>query len=139
MKPFIIMMMLSFNSYAKDINYFVGSVYDGDTIKLINKKYQKPFQKISLRIYGVDTPELKRYKCEVEKELAEEAKIYVEGILENFKYKIVFIKWGKYGGRVIGDIIILEDSFNDGSYQISKEFKEYGGIKLSTHYYLITI
>ena len=61
-----------------------------------------------MRIHGVDTPEKgKRARCDYEDKLSQQAKLFVELELRNAKNVLVQLKtWDKYGGRVLGDIII---------------------------------
>ncbi len=52
----------------------VTSIYDGDTFRVTIKNYPPVIgERISVRVLGVDTPEL-RGKCQKEKELARLAK-----------------------------------------------------------------
>ena len=102
-KILTILILFSFTAQAK---YKVASVYDGDTVKLYDKKLEEPFNHISLRMLGIDTPELKRYKCSLEGIRGLSAKTRLMNLLENNKYYIEYVKWDKYGGRVLGHIHI---------------------------------
>lgn len=84
--------------------YSVKNVYDGDTIKLVDYTKQQPFNKISVRILGIDTPELKGAKCKLEHNKGIQARDYLRGLLAKYPYRIEFKKWGKYGGRVLGNV-----------------------------------
>lgn len=98
----------------------IDSVYDGDTIKthVSETRLPAPLNKVSIRILGIDTPELpaKSYKvtgklgradCVQEAELALAAKAFVEWIASGHtKMKVDNFKWGKYGGRIVGDVKI---------------------------------
>lgn len=98
---------------ANTYDYKVLRVLDGDTVEI-----EAPFlpvelkQKFSLRIVGVDTPEKGHLaKCDRERERAAEAKTFVETRLANAKnVRVLLIGWDKYGGRVLGDLIV------DGEY-----------------------
>lgn len=85
----------------------VARVIDGDTI-VINAPYLPkglpPY--LHLRVFGVDTPEQgKRAKCEDEKYNAIEAKIFVTNAIYQAKdIKVIYKRWDKYGGRVLGDL-----------------------------------
>lgn len=112
----------------------IVEVYDGDTIKTHMHWYlPEPLDKVSIRIRGVDTPEmpaksylktgkLGRAKCVKEAELALEAKAAVQQLLHVPKYDYMMItnyEWGKYGGRIVGDVEIhgtdvREMLLNDG-------------------------
>jgi len=97
----------------------IVDVYDGDTIKTdMSSRLPEPLGKISIRIRGIDTPEkpaasykvtgkLGRAGCIKEAELALEAKEFVEMMAVGFtKMKVDNFKWGKYGGRIVGDVKI---------------------------------
>lgn len=80
--------------------------YDGDTITF-NIKNVHPLlgNKISIRVNGIDTPEIRtKNKCEKEKAL--EAKLIVQSILISAnRIDLVNIKRGKYF-RIVADIIV---------------------------------
>ena len=97
----------------------IVEVYDGDTIKTdMSSRLPDPLGKVSIRIYGIDTPEkpaasyretwkLGRAKCIQEAELALQAKEYVEMIAIGYKkMKVEDFKWDKYGGRIVGKVKI---------------------------------
>lgn len=97
----------------------IVSVYDGDTIKTdLTWRVPAPLNRVSIRIYGIDTPEmpaksytttgkLNRAKCIAEAELALKAKArVVELVGSNTRMKVTDFKWGKYGGRIIGNVFI---------------------------------
>ncbi len=101
------------------MNLPITEVYDGDTIKSdFSSRLPQPLNKISIRIKGIDTPEmpaasydttgkLNRAKCVKEAELALIAKAFIVGIAEGHRtMKIDNFKWGKYGGRIVGDVKI---------------------------------
>lgn len=93
-------------------NFKVIDVIDGDTVKIEANYLPKPLApELKLRITGIDTPEKgSRAKCDLEKKKAEEATIFLKKIIENEKFlKVSFIKWDKFGGRVIGDILTSEN------------------------------
>lgn len=97
---------------ANPYNYKVLRVIDGDTIEV-----EAPFlpyeldQKIHIRIVGVDTPESGgRAECFEEREAAKSAKQFVEEEIAKAKEKkILLMAWDKYGGRIVGDIILDGD------------------------------
>lgn len=82
------------------------SVYDGDTIKVNIKNYPPILgDKISIRINGIDTPEI-RGKCELEKELAKKAKNALKKLINNSKkVELRNMKRGKYF-RIVADVYI---------------------------------
>jgi endonuclease YncB( thermonuclease family) len=84
-------------------------VIDGDTVE-----FEAPFlidplpKKLSIRVWGVDTPEKSfRAKCEKEAAMGAEASKFTKDLLANAKTtQISIYEWDKYGGRVLGDVII---------------------------------
>lgn len=87
--------------------YDIIRVIDGDTVEFHADFLPSPLEKkLALRIEGVDTPE-KRGACDKEKELAEKASQFTQRMIDNAKdIKIRIVDWGKFGGRVIGDVLI---------------------------------
>jgi endonuclease YncB( thermonuclease family) len=65
-------------------------------------------KEIAVRIYGVDTPEKSfRAKCEKEADLGAKATEFTkEQIAKAKKIEVSFFGWDKYGGRVLGDILL---------------------------------
>lgn len=90
-------------------NLRVLGVVDGDTVRIeapFLPKELKPY--LLLRVYGVDTPEKGRLaKCSRENIASLQAKLFVEQEISNGKMiRIVIKSWDKYGGRILGDVII---------------------------------
>lgn len=96
----------------KDIKYGnaiiekITSIYDGDTFRANIKDFPKIVgHRISIRIRGIDTPEM-RGKCEQEKLLARKAKRLTVSLLRNAELiELKNIKRGKYF-RLIADVYI---------------------------------
>ena len=90
-------------------NYPVTRVLDGDTVE-IRASYlpQELGDTLKIRILGVDTPEKGRLaKCEIEKKKSQEAKKFVEDTISKSSSVEVILKgWDKYGGRVLGDLLV---------------------------------
>ena len=84
----------------------VISVYDGDTFRVdIDELSPIAGKNISIRVNGVDTPEI-RGKCESEKELAIEARDYVAELLEGAdEILLVDTERGKYF-RILAVVMI---------------------------------
>jgi len=88
-------------------------VIDGDTVE-----FEAPFlidplpKKLSIRVWGVDTPEKSfRAKCDKEAAMGAEATKFTKDLLANAKTtQISIYEWDKYGGRVLGDVIIDANS-----------------------------
>lgn len=94
------------NSYS----YFVPTVIkvvDGDTIKVNFSALNNypPLNEVSIRLRGIDTPESYRPKCEKERELGLKAKQFVVDLIsEGSRIRVSDYEWGKYGGRIVGDV-----------------------------------
>ena len=82
----------------------VERVIDGDTVKMRVAIWLEQEILISVRLSGVDTPELFRPKCEAERALALEAKSFVEDFLQGGEAELIDIEQGKYAGRVVARI-----------------------------------
>jgi len=85
----------------------VVRVHDGDTFTVEAYPWPGLEAKASVRVNGVDTPEI-RGKCDAEKQKAREARDFVKSLILG---KVVFlehVKHGKYAGRVVADVK-LED------------------------------
>ena len=116
---------MAYDTFKMNTIYMVSEVYDGDTVKLISDGLSKPFNKISLRLKGIDTPEKGgRARCEKEATQAIDATKYLKNLLKSNDYKIKFDKWGKYGGRIIGDIILINHPY--GEIKVSDAMIEQG-------------
>ncbi len=63
---------------------------------------------LSIRVYGVDTPEKGwRAECPAEAKWGEQASQFTKDQLNNAKkIQVAIYKWDKFGGRVLGDIVI---------------------------------
>jgi len=79
-----------------------------------------------VRVAGVDTPEI-RGKCEAEKTLAIQARDYVtRSLAEARSVKFCNPAWGKYGKRVIAEVVI--DGENLATTLIERGLgRSYGG------------
>lgn len=84
-------------------------VIDGDTIAFKADFLPAPLKKeLSIRVYGVDTPEKSfRAKCPIEDQRGQAATAFTKNLVASAtKRQIVLYDWDKYGGRVLGDIIL---------------------------------
>ena len=112
-------------------NFLVDSVYDGDTITLIvpikmeiynmespttlylnltnptdsHNEYNIKLNKIKVRLFGIDTPEIKPSKNLIGREAhiakAKEARDYLSGIILNKIVKVKFLQNDKYGRPMV--------------------------------------
>lgn len=111
MKKITILLLLTIFSvaYANPYNYKITRIIDGDTVAFAAPFLPDPLKKeLSIRVYGVDTPEKGfRAKCPKEDERGKEATKFTQKVLsEGKQIQIQLRDWDKYGGRVLGDIII---------------------------------
>jgi endonuclease YncB( thermonuclease family) len=84
-------------------------VIDGDTVAFQANWLPDPLKKeLSIRVYGVDTPEKSfRAKCPAEAQRGEAATAFTKELINKSKKRqIVLMDWDKYGGRVLGDIVL---------------------------------
>lgn len=85
------------------------AVTDGDTIVIAAPFLPAPLKpQLAVRIYGVDTPEKGfRAKCPKEDELGKVAsKFSTNAVAKSLKRQVVIYNWDKFGGRILGDIIL---------------------------------
>ena len=85
----------------------IEEVYDGDTVKIIVLLSDTPLR-FSLRILGIDTPELKHGEGRLPEEHLAAVKVrdYVKSLFPTNIAKIRIHDWDKYGGRVLGDLFL---------------------------------
>ncbi len=81
----------------------VVKVYDGDTFTVEAYPWPGLEAKASVRVNGVDTPEI-RGKCEEEKQKAIAAREFVKWLILGEVVFLQNIKHGKYAGRVVADV-----------------------------------
>ena len=87
----------------------ITRVIDGDTVAFEANFLPAPLkQELSIRVFGVDTPEKSwRGSCAAEKALGEEASQFTKHfIAHGRKIEVGILNWDKYGGRVLGDIVV---------------------------------
>jgi micrococcal nuclease len=99
--------------FANPYSYKITRVIDGDTVEFQADFMPDPLpKKLSIRVLGVDTPEKgHRASCPQEAVAAEKASQFTKDSLNNaIKAKqpvlIEIQKHDKYGGRVLGDVLI---------------------------------
>ena len=110
----LIAMLAVMPAQAKDVDmeiydFEITRVIDGDTVAFRADFLPAPLkQELSIRVYGVDTPEKSwRAECESEAAWGERASQFTKDQLNGAtKLQVAIYKWDKFGGRVLGDIII---------------------------------
>lgn len=91
-------------------------VTDGDTIVIAAAYLPRPLKpELSVRIWGVDTPELApRAECAQEAEAARVASAYVRHLVQRARHtEVIIYSWDKYGGRILGDIVLDGQSLRE--------------------------
>jgi micrococcal nuclease len=96
---------------AKGVTYDaqIVRVSDGDTIVIAAPFLPAPLKpELAVRIYGVDTPEKGfRGQCESEKQRGEAASAFTKNLVaKSTKRQVTLYGWDKFGGRVLGDMIL---------------------------------
>jgi endonuclease YncB( thermonuclease family) len=109
-------------------------ISDGDTIVIAAPFLPKPLKpELAVRIYGVDTPEKgHRAQCPKENERALAASAWTTQLIKSApKHQVILYKWDKFGGRVIGDIIVNGQSVRRGLIANGFAREYYGDAKQS--------
>jgi endonuclease YncB( thermonuclease family) len=124
MKKFLALAILAIATPAIAQKTPVGVTYDatiirasdGDTVVIAAPYLPAPIKpEIAVRIYGVDTPEKSfRAQCESEKRRGEQASVFTKDVIAaTKKHQVVLYGWDKFGGRVLGDLILDGMSLRD--------------------------
>jgi endonuclease YncB( thermonuclease family) len=109
-------------------------VTDGDTIVIAAPFLPAPLRpQLAVRIYGVDTPEKgHRAQCPQEAQRAELASAWTTQLINSApKHQVILYKWDKFGGRVIGDIVVNGQSVRRGLIANGHAREYYGEAKTS--------
>lgn len=116
------------------IRAFVYDVYDGDSINCIIDVGNYPL-KLSIRILGIDTPEIKASttKLPEEKIAAIKVRDFLISLIPMNQYHNICLKsCDKYGGRYLGDVFTDKSNKNVAEIMIEKGYaKPYYGEKKS--------
>lgn len=117
MKKFIALALMALATPAFAQKTPVGVTYDakvlrasdGDTVVVEALWVPAPIKKeVAIRIFGVDTPEKGfRAKCSAEDVKGQAASAFTKKLIAEAKtIKYVLYDWDKFGGRVLGDLLI---------------------------------
>jgi len=96
-------------AFANPYDFKIVKVNDGDTVVFEAPFMPAPLKpQLSLRVLGVDTPEKgARAGCPAEAKAAEAASAFTKNIVANAtEIKVELKEHDKFGGRVLGDLII---------------------------------
>jgi micrococcal nuclease len=109
-------------------------VSDGDTIVIAAPFLPAPLKpELAVRIYGVDTPE-KGYRgqCDSEKARGEAASVFTKNLVQASQQRqVILYGWDKFGGRVLGDIILNGQSLRSQLIANGHAREYYGDAKQS--------
>lgn len=117
MKKFIALALMALATPAFAQKTPVGVTYDakvlrasdGDTVVVEALWVPAPIKKeVAIRIFGVDTPEKGfRAKCSAEDVKGQAASAFTKKLIAEAKtIQYVLYDWDKFGGRVLGDLLI---------------------------------
>ena len=84
-------------------------VNDGDTVVIAASFLPPPLkQELAVRIFGVDTPEKgHRAQCPQEDQRGQAASAFTKNVVaKSVKRQVTLYGWDKFGGRVLGDILL---------------------------------
>jgi micrococcal nuclease len=96
--------------------YKINRVIDGDTVEIAVDFLPDPLPpKLSIRVLGIDTPEkAPRAQCEAEAKKAAEASAFTKSAVAMAQsVEIQIEKWDKYGGRVLGHVLLDGHSLSE--------------------------
>ena len=109
-------------------------VSDGDTIVISARFLPAPLKpELAVRIYGVDTPEKgHRAQCPSEAQRGEAASAWTKQLIAlGTRFQVTLYAWDKFGGRVLGDILVDGRSVRAGLIQNGLAREYYGDTKQS--------
>ena len=142
MKKIITILLLTISTVAvaqkqKPMNIYdfpITRVIDGDTVAFQANFLPPPLkQELSIRVFGVDTPEKgHRAMCPSEDQRGQAASAFTKNaIAKAQKRQVAIADWDKYGGRVLGDILLDGQSLRTMLIQNGFAREYYGEAKTS--------
>ena len=112
----------------------ITRVVDGDTVAFHAPFLPAPLkQELSIRVFGVDTPEKgHRAQCPAEAVRGAAATEFTKKLVAAAQQRqMVLMDWDKYGGRVLGDVILNGQSLRAMLIQNGFAREYYGEAKSS--------
>jgi endonuclease YncB( thermonuclease family) len=112
----------------------ITRVVDGDTVAFHAPFLPAPLkQELSIRVFGVDTPEKgHRAQCPSEAARGAAATEFTKKLIAAAQQRqMVLMDWDKYGGRVLGDVILNGQSLRAMLIQNGFAREYYGEAKTS--------
>jgi endonuclease YncB( thermonuclease family) len=142
MKKIITIILLAISTVAvaqkqKPMNIYdfpITRVIDGDTVAFQATFLPPPLkQELSIRVFGVDTPEKgHRAQCPAEDQRGQAASAFTKNAISKAqKRQVAIADWDKYGGRVLGDILLDGQSLRTMLIQNGFAREYYGEAKTS--------
>jgi endonuclease YncB( thermonuclease family) len=142
MKKIITIILLAISTVAfaqkqKPMNIYdfpITRVIDGDTVAFQATFLPPPLkQELSIRVFGVDTPEKgHRAMCPQEDQRGQAATAFTKNaITKAQKRQVAIADWDKYGGRVLGDVLLDGQSLRMMLIQNGFAREYYGEAKTS--------
>lgn len=102
----ILATLLAGPALAAEYAWRIEEVVDGDTVKVRIPGLPPELAGLSVRVRGVDTPETWRPRCKDERVAGQTATAFVQAALAEGRVVFRDPRWGKFGGRVIADVIV---------------------------------
>lgn len=126
-------------AFAKDkvgvlYDVTITRVKDGDTVAFEAKWLPDPLPKeLAVRVFGVDTPEKgHRAQCPQEDQRGQAATAFTKDVVSKAaKRQVLLMDWDKFGGRVLGDVILDGKSLRQLLIQNGYAREYYGEAKQS--------
>lgn len=137
MKSLLFAILLTFSGISYSQNYYdwaITRVIDGDTVAVQAPWLPDPLKKeLSVRVWGVDTPEKGfRAQCPDEDQRGQAATAFTKQVILSSKQRVIMLRgWDKYGGRVLGDVILDGQSLRNLLIQNGFAREYYGDAKTS--------
>ena len=112
----------------------ITRVIDGDTVAVEAPWLPDPLKKeLSIRVFGVDTPEKgHRAQCPKEEVMGQKATEFTKkAVTYAKKRQVIIMDWDKYGGRLLGDVILDGKSLRQALITNGHAREYYGEAKQS--------
>jgi endonuclease YncB( thermonuclease family) len=116
MKKILMLLLFANTASAEIYDYPITRIIDGDTVEFQAAFLPPPLKPVlSIRVLGVDTPEKGvRAKCPEEALLGEASSKFTKNMVANSKkQQVSIVKWDKFGGRVLGDVLLDGKSLSE--------------------------
>jgi len=112
----------------------ITRVIDGDTVAVEAPWLPDPLKKeLSIRVFCVDTPEKgHRAQCPKEEVMGQKATEFTKkAVTYAKKRQVIIMEWDKYGGRLLGDVILDGKSLRQALITNGHAREYYGEAKQS--------